>query len=210
MIFQSITTAMVRQAMRGFCAGEKCVSLAQLYDVLDLQYEREKHTARARLAILTRTGEAVRVSSGLYKYNFKYRARENSTRPAIWRFVRSQKPGWSISYACQITRVSYIQVMRYILWLAEQGYIARHGKDGHTILYRATDKADQTPEPPYPPTSDRNPFEAENTAAARLAALMLCDNPYQPKVRDEIITNCNILLARFAGKNTEGEACLKK
>jgi hypothetical protein len=117
--------------------------------------------------------------------------------------VRTQKPGWSISYAAQLTRVSYTQVARYCAWLENESYIIRHGKDGSTILYRATYKADRSPETPYPPITDKNPFERENVAAARLATLMLCHNPYQPRVAAEIVKNCNVLLARFAGRQNE-------
>jgi hypothetical protein len=92
---------------------------------------------------------------------------------------------------------------RYCGWLENEGYIAQHGKDGTTTLYRATDKADKSPETPYPPITDRNPFERENAAAARLATLMLCHDPYQPRVAAEIIKQCNVLLARFGVKQLE-------
>ena len=143
------------------------------------------------------------MASGLYEYNFRYRPRENSSFPALWRFVRTQKPGWSITYASQLTRISYTQTNRYMGWLENEGYIARQGKNGQTSLYRATEKADMTPETPYPPITDRNPFERENVAAARLATLMLCHDPYKPRVAAEIVKNCNVLLARFAARQSE-------
>jgi hypothetical protein len=194
---------MVREAIRSFCKGGKQVSNAQLYTILSLTCEREKDRLRTRITDMIKNGEIIKIASGLYEYNFRHRVRKNTSFPAIWRFVRTQKPGWSITYACQLIRVSYTQVARYCAWLENEGYITRYGKDGQTALYRATDKADRCPETPSPPTTDRNPFERENAAAARLATLMLCHNPYQPRVAAEIVKNCNVLLARFAVNQLE-------
>ncbi|MDR2055632.1 MAG: hypothetical protein LBQ10_07180 [Desulfovibrio sp.] len=200
-----ITTDMVREAMRSFCRGGNQVSNAQLYKVMALTCEQEKDRLRTRITDMIKAGEVIKIASGLYEYNFRHRVRKNTTFPVVWRFVRTQKPGWSIGYACQLTRVSHTQVARYCGWLENEGYIARHGKDGTTTLYRATDKADRTPETPYPPITDKNPFERENAAAARLATLMLCHDPYQPRVAAEIVKQCNVLLARFAVKEHENK-----
>jgi hypothetical protein len=202
---QTITTDMVREAMRSFCKGGKRVSNAQLYNVLALGNEKEKDRLRTRVNDMVQAGEVIKVSPGLYEYNDKYRVRKNTTFPAIWRFVRSQKPGWSLNYTCQLTRISYTQVARYCAWLENEGYIVRHGKDGATTLYRATDKADRHPETPYPPITDKNPFERENAAAARIATLMLCHNPYQPTVARQIADACKVLLARFETPVTQNE-----
>jgi hypothetical protein len=199
-IVGAVTTDVLRETMKGF----ERVSNEQLYNVLDVHDRRERSDLRARLRDMCKRGEAVRIGTAMYQYNKKYSvASKNTTYSAIWRFVRSQKPGWSISYAAQLTRVSYTQVARYCTWLENEGYIARHGKDGQTTLYCATEKADRSPETPYPPLTDKNPFERENAAAARLATLMLCHNPYQPRVAAEIVKNCNVLLARFAGTQNE-------
>lgn len=202
---RTITTPMIREAMRSFCKGGRRVSKAQLYEALALTCAQEKDRLRTRITDMIKSGEVIKISTGLYAYNYKFRAREHPSYHAVWRFVRTQKPGWSINYACQLTRVSYTQVSRYCGWLENEGYIARHGKDGQTVLYRATDKADCSPETPYPPITDRNPFERENAAAARLATLMLCHDPYQPRVAAEIVKHCNVLLARFSVKQLENE-----
>jgi hypothetical protein len=200
---RTITTDMVREAMRSFCKGGKQVSNAQLYEVMALTCEQEKDRLRTRITDMIKAGEVIKIASGLYEYNFKYRVRKNTTFPVIWRFIRTQKPGWSITYASQLTRVSYTQAARYCAWLENEGYIMRYGKDGQTILYNVTGKGVLSPETPYPPTTDRNPFEQENAAAARLATLMLCHDPYQPRVAAEIVKQCNVLLARFGVKQHE-------
>jgi hypothetical protein len=194
---RSITQDMVREAIRSFCKGGKRVSNAQLYKLMGLEEGPERDRFRTRISDLIRFGEVIKVSPGLYEYNFKYRSRTNTSFPKIWRFVRTQKPGWSINYACQLTNLSYTQVMRYCNWLENEDFIARNGKSGTTILYRATDKADKTPETPYPDIADRNPFERENAAAADIARLMLCHDPYQPTTSRKIVAACKVLLARF-------------
>lgn len=193
----TITMDMVRDAMRSFCEGNKQVSNVQLYEILGLNTEKEKDRLRTRVNGLVNQGEVERVSPGVYLYNFKFRLRKNTTYPKIWRFVRSAKPGWHITDASLLTRVSYTQLSRYCNWLENEGYIEQSGKDGQTRLFRSTGKARQTPETPYPPMTDKNPFEAENCAAARLATLMLCHDPHSKKTAQEIVKNCNILLARF-------------
>lgn len=194
---QTITTPMIRQAIRSYCKAGQPISNAELYRILDLKIETEKERLRTRLNDMVQHGEMTRVGRGVYEYNFKHRSRENTTFPAIWRFVRMQKPGWSIADVCQLTRISYTQVARYCGWLENEEYITRHGKKGTTIIYRATDKADRTPETPYPDITDRNPFERENAAAAELARLMLCNDPYQATTARKIVAACKILLARF-------------
>jgi hypothetical protein len=202
-----IATDTVREAMRIFCKGGKRITNTQLYAALDLQDREERAVLRTRLRDMCKRGEAVRIDHAVYEYNFKFSLRiRNTTYAAIWRFVRTQKPGWSLTYACQLTRISHTQVARYCGWLENEGYIARHGKDGVTTLYRATDKADKSPETPYPPHTDKNPFEREASAAARIATLMLCHDPYQPKVARQIADACKVLLARFASAVATQEA----
>lgn len=192
-----VNMEMVRTAMQSFCKGSKQVSNAQLYELLSLTNEKEKDSLRARINGLVQQGEAKRVGRGIYEYNFKHRPRKNTTFPIVWRFVRMQKLGWSFKEASQLTRISYTQVLRYCTWLENAGYIIHFGKIGTTNLYRATELADRTPETPYPAMTDKNPFERENSAAARLATLMLCHDPYQTTVAKEIVKHCNTLLARF-------------
>lgn len=194
---QTITMEMLRAAMRSHCKPGVKVSNAELYRVLGLKCEEEKNRLRTRLNGMVNQGEVIRVGPGQYEYNFKFRLRKNTTFPVIWRFVRMQKEAWSFADVCQLTRISYSQVKRYCEWLENEEYIARYGKKGVTTTYRAMEKADRTPETPYPDISDRNPFERENAAAAELARLMLCHDPYQTTTARKIVAACNILRARF-------------
>lgn len=195
---RTITRDDVRGVIRSFCQGGKRVSHVQLYEVMGLTCEPEKDRLRARCGDMAKQGELIRVAAGLYEYNFKYRPRTGAESFAkLWKFIRSQKAGWSITQASQLTRVSYTQAARYFGWLENEGYLTRYGKDGQTILYRGTDKADKAPEVPYPPITDRNPFEKENAAAAQIARLMLCHDPYQAKTARDIVAACKVLLARF-------------
>lgn len=202
---QTITTPMIREAVRSHCKAGQSISNAELYRLLGLSNETEKDRLRTRLNDMVQHGELIRTGRGLYEYNFKYRSRTNTTFPVIYRFIRMHKPGWSIADICQLTRISYTQAARYCAWLENEGYIARHGKQKTTILYRATDKADRTPETPYPDITDRNPFERENAAAADIARIMLTHDPYQLSTKRKIVAACKVLLARFDESFTQPE-----
>jgi hypothetical protein len=71
--------------------------------IMGLTYEQEKDRLRTRITDMIKAGEVIKITSGLYQYNFKYRVRKNTIFPVSWRFVRTQKPGWSINYVCQLT-----------------------------------------------------------------------------------------------------------
>lgn len=194
---KTVTIEMVRDAMRSFCADGATVTNAQLYDLLGLTREEEKNRLRTRADNMVRQGELVRVGPGKYEYNFKFRLRADKSYGKIWRFIRSAKPGWTIPEGCQMTRVSYTHFSRTCAWLEEEGFIMRYGKKGPSITYKATQKAMMTPETPYPPLQETDPFEKEKAAAAKIARLMLCNDPYAVKTARELVTACGVLLARF-------------
>lgn len=210
----SVTVDMVRSALQGFCSGGEKVSTRQLIAALGLECEAEKARLRKRLNDMVHHGEVKRVEAGVFEYNFSHRPRNPQSFSKIWRFVRHAKPGWSFSTAALMTHLSYTQVSRYCAWLEDEDYICRSGRDGQTILYQATRKADAHPETPYPPLRDADPFAKEKAAAARIVQLLLCHDPYSKKVATGVLEACQTLLFRFEksftqneiGQNTEGES----
>lgn len=106
-----------------------------------------------------------------------------------------------------LTRASYTHALRYVAWLEGEGYVERTGRnDRRAVTYRATAKAQASPETPYPPTRESDPFQQERTAAATITRLMLCADPYAPKTASTIVAACHVLLARFGSKPcTENE-----
>ena len=97
-----------------------------------------------------------------------------------------------------MVRVDYTRVLRYAAWLEEQGYIQRVGhNEKRAVTYRATNKADMTPETPYPPYKETDPFQKERTAAATITRLMLCTDPRSPRTAAAIMEACKALQARF-------------
>lgn len=194
---KTVTIEMVRDAMRSFCIDGASVTNAQLYDLLGLTCEPEKDRLRTRINGMVKQGEVEKVGPGKYEYNFSFRLRENKNYGKIWRFIRSQKPGWTYSEMSQLIRIHYTQVCRYCRWLEEEGFIDRHSRNGQSITYRGTDRAMITPETPYPPLRETDPFEKEKAAAARIARLMLCNDPYAINTAREIVAACGVLLARF-------------
>lgn len=206
MVGVTVTQDMVRSALQSFGTDGQIVSNAQLYDALGLEAEPEKARLRTRINDMIKFGEVERVESGCYRYNFKHRPRTNKSFPAIWRFVRKSKPGWSLSECALMTRIGYTQVLRYCGWLEKQDYIVRVGKnDSNAITYRATPKADQAPETPWPPLRDTDPFAREKSAAASIARLMLCHDPYAAKTARDIVAACKTLLNRFEKTVIENE-----
>lgn len=200
----TVTIDMVRTALKSFGANKQEISNAQLYDALNLKNEKEKDRLRSRLNDLVQAGEVVRVRPGGYVYNFEHRSREGRGYAAVWRFVRKNKPGWSLSECALMVRMGYSHVRKYCLWLEEANYIERVGVNAKkAITYKGTLKADATPETPYPPRNEPDPFEKERVAAATLVRLMLCADPHQIRTGRAIVDACRVLLARFENTVTQ-------
>ena len=196
----------VRAALQALGEGGKEISYRLVYEALGLENEAEQAVVRSRISDMTRHGEVKRTRTGCFTYDFKHRPREAKSYEALWRFVRKAKPGWSISECAMMTRVSYTQALRYCNWLAEEGFIARAGRDDrNAVTWRATVKADKNPETPYPPLRETDPFSRERAAAATIARLLLCADPYAKKTAQSITDACKILLARFDRNRTENE-----
>lgn len=169
---KELTSESIRLALRHFGKGGQEISHAMLFDALGLTEEGDKARLRNRINDMARMGEVVKIRPGAYTYNFSYRPRESRALPAIWRFVRKAKPGWCLKECALMVRVHYTHVLRYATWLEENGYIRRVGRNEKSaVTYRATSKADMTPETPYPPYKETDPFQKERAAAATGALL---------------------------------------
>ena len=196
---KELTNETIRYALRNFGKGGEEISHAMLFEAFGLTEEGDKARLRNRINDMARMGEVVKVRPGVYTYNFGYRPRENRSLPAILRFVHKAKPGWCLKECALMVRVDYTRVLRYAAWLEEQGYIQRIGRNGkNAITYRGTSKADMTPETPYPPYKETDPFQKERTAAATITRLMLCTDPRSPRTAAAIMEACNVLQARFS------------
>ena len=196
----------VRTALQALGEGGKEISYRLVYEALGLNDEADYAIVRTRISDMTRHGEVKRTRTGCFTYDFKHRPRESKSYETLWRFIRKAKPGWSISECAMMTRVSYTQALRYCNWLAEEGFIARAGRDDrNAVTWRATVKADKNPETPYPPLRETDPFARERAAAATIARLLLCADPYAKKTAQSITAACNVLLTRFDKNRTENE-----
>lgn len=188
----------VRAAMQALGEGGKEISYRLLYEALGLENEAQQSVVRSRISDMVRHGEITRTRVGCFVYNFKHRPREGKSYEKLWRFVRAAKPGWSIAECSMMTRLSYTQAHRYCTWLEGEGYIERQGKDARqATTWRATLKAVHTPETPFPPLRETDPFSKERGAAATITRLMLCADPYSPHTARRIVEAAHALLARF-------------
>lgn len=200
------TKEMVRRAVRALGDGGQEVSYRQVYEALGISGEGGQAVVRSRISDMLRHGEMTRVRVGVFTYNVGHRPREGKTYPVMWRFVRAAKPGWTVSECAMLTRISYTQALRYIAWLEDEGYVDRAGRDAkQAVLYRATARAATTPETPYPPHKESDPFQKERAAAAMITRLMLCADPHAPGTARGIRDACGTLLARFGKNATQNE-----
>ena len=204
---KEVSKEAVRAALQALGEGGKEISYRLVYEALGLESEAEQAVVRSRISDMTRHGEVKRTRTGCVIYDFKHRPREGKSYGTLWRFVRKAKSGWTISDCALMTRISYTQAMRYCNWLEEEGFVERTGRDGrNATTWRATAKADRTPETPYPPLRETDPFARERAAAATIARLMLCADPYAKKTAQNITEACRVILARFDKESvTENE-----
>ena len=199
-----ITMQQVRNAIvsLGFSGAE--ISNVQLYEIFDYQDESDKVRLRRRLQDMVKSGELLRVREGIFKYNSKFNLSASRLHSAMWRYVRMQKPGWSLTDMSLCTRASYTHASKYCTWLQEEGYIEVMGKKGLVKLYRATTKATSSPETPLPPKKVHDPFSKEKAAATAIVRAMLCSDLNSKKTATAILEACSIIQQRFSF-DTENE-----
>lgn len=196
--FTEVTKNMVRNAVQALGDAGQTVSYGQIYEALGLSTENQQAVVRTRLSDMLRHGEVTRIKAGCFTYNTAHRPREGKTYVSMWRFVRKSKPGWDLSECAMLLRISYTQVLRYVAWLEDEGYVEKAGRnERRAFMYRATAKASTTPETPYPQQREVDPFQKERVAAATITRLMLCADPYAAKTARTITEAARVLLARF-------------
>ncbi len=199
---KKVTQEAVRAAMQALGADGKEITYQLVYEALGLDSEAQQAIVRTRISSMAKHGEVRHMDRGKFIYDFNRRPRGGRMHEVIWRYVRAAKPGWSIQDCSLMTRASYSHILRYVNWLEEQGMVERAGRnERNAILYRNTAKAQASPETPYPPIRDSDPFEKERSAAATITRLMLCANPYAASTSRQITAACQILLARFGKGN---------
>ena len=159
---------------------------------------QETNQVRSRVTNLHRRGELERVEDGVFRYLPSKQPRGNAEScQRVWRAVRASKPGFGVTDIVLATRYSERVVRKYLRWLLREGYLAKHGRKGNQILYRATLKARDTVSTPYPPNPNQDPFKRERDAACALVRLFMERDPYQPHARRSIVENCLAILDRF-------------
>lgn len=194
----------VRLIIQGLTVnGKETVTNALLYEAMGLTVEADKAKLRSRIGDLVKRGELSRITDGKYRYVPKARIKSGEFYQRAWRAIRSAKPGFSWTDIAQVSRVSYSHVRKYGQWLIEEGFVERHGCKGTTFLFRATLRAAETVETPYPPQDFTDPFEVERNAACRLVRAFMERNPYRSTVRAKIVENCRAILARFEKEDAE-------
>lgn len=188
----------VRAVLQAYCKDGQFVTNTQLYSFMALDAEVEQSRLRTCVNRLVAAGEVQRVGRGSYIYNFGQVSRQDGMIKKIWRFVRSQKAGWTTDHCALLTHVARRHVRRYVYWLLENSYIEQFGITDETQkTYAATALALSQPDAPYQPTIVSDAFLEEKVAASVINRALLCKNPYLPGTAQEIVEACQLLLARF-------------
>lgn len=203
-----ITRETIRIAFRAFGKSGLEISNAQIYEVLEAVSEADQAKIRTRVNEMVKHGELIKVASGRYKYNEKYKVRGSVAAAGyvkIWRYVRQAKNDWTVKDCSLMTGKDSSHVSKYINWLESEGYVRCSGKDKQARCYSATQKAKMNPETPMPAYKDSDPFEEERAAGAKIVRLLLCDNLYSPLTAQKISEACAVLQNRFNKKNQSEE-----
>ncbi|MBU1002761.1 MAG: hypothetical protein KKE73_09580 [Proteobacteria bacterium] len=190
----------LRDAASNLGRGGKELTNALLYAALGVptQDTAERDRIRKRCTMLVRSGELVRIAPGRYTYNFKATpAQTHIIAAQMWRAIRSAGPGFTVQEITRLSGANYNYATKYIRHLEGEGYILRHGRDGNVLKYRMSSKGRQARNAPLPSKPITDPFEDERRAVHELVGLFLLRDPYQPAVRERIVTASRTILERF-------------
>lgn len=159
---------------------------------------------RRRMDELVGRKELERIAPGVFIYQPQHAPqRKGIACQRIYRAVRASQPGFSAYEIQQVSRIHIKAVRRYLNWLHQEGYLAPHGCEGNTRLWRVTAKAREQRETPYIPLLPPDPYEQERNAACRLVRLMMERNLDQPSTRRKIVKECLQILDRFTKEDAD-------
>lgn len=189
---------LLREAARNLGAKDAIITNAMLYEALSADAQAERDRIRRRCNQMVNTGELCRIRPGHYRYNAKSApARSEQKTSAMYRALRSAKPGFTATDIARTSGASYTHVIKYFKFLEEAGFIVRHGRAPKGTLYKGTKLLRETMRTPMPPRPLGDPFEAERKLVHELVGLMLLKDPYRPDVQRNICDKCHKLLERF-------------
>jgi len=188
----------LREAVCNLGASGEIVSNAMVYEAMGAEDQAERDRIRRRCNQMAQTGELIRVKPGHYKYNSKAApARNERKMSAMYRALRSARPGFTCMDITRTSGASYTHVIKYFKFLEAQGFIFRHGKSGNNVTYKGTKLLKETRRTPYPPKPLGDPFETERKLVHELVGLFMLKDPYQPAVARQISKKCQGILERF-------------
>jgi predicted transcriptional regulator len=190
----------LREVVQNLGRGGDEITHPMIYAALGVPREdtAERDRIRRRCNMMVQSGELKRIKPGHYTYNPRAAtARDHDKLIAMWRAIKSAKPGFTAQEITRVSGAEYSYAIKYLKHLEAEGYIKRHGRDGNTLLYRATAKTRGQSKTPHPPRAIKDPFAEERRQLHEMVGLFLLRDPYQPAVRDKIVAACRTILARF-------------
>lgn len=182
------------------------ITAHSLFRALNAEDTATKARIRRSITHMVEHGEFERIQEGVFRFRpgaADAAKRYGESYQRMWRVIRTENAGWTMNAVAGTTRLHPSTVTEYCKWLEKAGYIARCGKKGNAILYRATGKAHEQRATPYPPVLPKDPYSKEWSAACRLIRQFMDANPAQN--RETIINECRVILARFEQEGTSVE-----
>lgn len=176
--------------------GRRAVSTLALCAMYGAEDIATKARVRRSIEHMVNRGELVRVEPGVFSFHpdkAELVQRDGISFRRMWKIIRTERAGWTVADVAATTKLHSTTVNNYVRWLEEQDFISRCGKQGNTRLFRATEKAIQHRETPYPPVLPKEPYRKERDAAIRIVRELMKVAPNESAIAE----GCRILLARF-------------
>ena len=189
----------MRTVCRTLGEGGETFTNAQIYAAMGAGPEdpQRRDRIRKRVTSLRQVGALEWVARGEYKYVGDDTRRDAPLLTNAWRAVKAAKPGFAVNDITKRSGASHSHVCGWFRHLEKEGFIQRMGRNGNSILYRATPLTAETKETPLPPKELRDPFATEREAVCELVQIFMVGDPYQPGAQAKILKHCRTITGRF-------------
>ena len=199
----------IREAFRGLSLnGKKPVAYAQVFEALGATTRLEKRKIRSAVRDFLKRGELVRTDRGVYEYR-EHAPRRISTPlyKKMWRLIRMKERFRPLEIV-QLTGADRTHVYKYVRFLAELGFVTRHGRAGQEHVYRLTTAGRERVETPYPSREYRDRWRETRDAAWRAVRIIAEGNLSVAGVREKALAEVE-LVAR-ALREAGGASCVSR
>ncbi|MGE4297563.1 MAG: hypothetical protein AB7E47_05995 [Desulfovibrionaceae bacterium] len=205
-MMRSAGMGMLRAAIQELAAQGGTICAAAVCQAVGAKSTAERDRVYDRIREMMKSGELRREHKGVYTYNPDFQTetvrRAGKTYVRMWRAITVQKPGWTVAVIARVALCSEGQVRKFLAWLQEQGFIARHGQHLNAHLYRVTAEGRAQRDTPWPSFPMRDPFARERRAGVEIVRALMERDPGRTATAAKIRAACAALLERFGEPET--------